>query len=232
MNQSIDQQENSTPDLTKIFDVLKKRKRIFLSVVALFLIMGFIYISTATPVYQSDSVILIGTQTSDHFAGKNKQFEEVDPTNTEFYKTQYALLQSRSVVKSVIEDLNLLESEEFKPRPPMIDLSFIKKRLKFLKKGMESLMESLGITKKDSEKAKIKVDPSLPLIQEFMQKLKVSPVTKSHVVQIGFQGYDPALITQINNAYLDALIKKNIKRRGKVLDGSEKWMTEKLQDLK
>jgi succinoglycan biosynthesis transport protein ExoP len=240
MNQNIDREENLGQDyLLPAFKVLKKRKRAFISIVAIFLTLGMVYILTARPVYQADSVILIGTQTSDHFAGKNKQFEEVDPTNTEFYKTQYALLQSHSVIKTVIDELNLLESEEFKQKPSIFDHPFIKslsKSLKSLSKslksGLKSISKFLGFAEQPLEKEKINIDPSSRLIQEFQEKLKVSPITKSHVVRIGFQGYNPVLISQINNGFLDALIKRNISRRGKVLVGSEKWMTEKLKDLK
>lgn len=52
------------------------------------------------------------------------------------------------------------------------------------------------------------------------------------MVRVGFRGNDPVLIAQINNAFLNLLIEKNINRRGSVLDGSEKWMSEKLLDLK
>lgn len=232
MNQNTGQEENRGQDILQGLQIVKKRKRTFVSIILISLALGVIYNSTARPVYQADSVILIGTQTSDHFAGKNKQFEEVDPTNTEFYKTQYALLQSRTVVKNVIKELSLLESEEFESPPPVVDLSFIKDGLKTLKNGLKSIIESLGFGGQPVATEKITADPSVRLIKTFLGKLKISPVSKSHVVHIGFQGYNPALITQINNGFLDALIKRNISRRGKVLVGSEKWMTEKLKDLK
>ena len=221
--------ENPIQNFSQAFKVLKKRKSAFISIVLLFLTLGLVYVYTARPVYQADSIILIGTQTSDHFAGKDKQFEEVDPTNTEFYKTQYALLKSRSLIKNVIEELNLVESEEFKKRPPLIDLSFIKS---FIKNGIKSVFETLGLIDSSAGKDKTNTDPNLVLVNQFMEKLKISPVSKSHVVRVGFQGHDPVLITQINNRFVEALIKRNISRRGKLLDGSEEWMSEKLQDLK
>ncbi|GJL79735.1 MAG: chain-length determining protein [Nitrospinaceae bacterium] len=225
MNQNNFQQESPAPNFSEVFKGLKKRKFAFLGIIFLFTLLGLIYVYTAKPVYQADSIILIGTQTSDRFAGENQQFAEVDPTQTEFYKTQYALLQSRSLVRSVIEELNLVESEEFKKEPPLIDISFIKSAIR-------SIFESLGLTQQKVEPEKINNDPEARLVKKFMERLKIYPISKSHVVRIAFQGYDPVLIAQINNTFLDLLIKRNISRRGKVLDGSEKWMSEKLLDLK
>jgi len=138
MNQINVQQKNPIQNVSELFKVLRKRKFTFLGIIFLFTFLGLAYVFTAKPVYQADSVILIGTQTSDHFAGKDKQFEEVDPTQSEFYKTQYALLQSRSLIKSVVTKLNLVESEEFKGEPPLIDFSFIKK-------GIKSFFELIGL---------------------------------------------------------------------------------------
>ena len=99
MSQSNFQQSNPAPNFSQIFEIFKKRIFSFFGIFGLFVVLGLIYVFTARPVYQSDSIILIGTPTSDQFAGKNKQFEEVDPTESESYKTQYALLQSRSLIK-------------------------------------------------------------------------------------------------------------------------------------
>jgi succinoglycan biosynthesis transport protein ExoP len=232
MNQFIDQEEIQGFDFLKVFKRLKDRKWSFLSVVFLFLAIGLFYVVTATPVYQADSTILIGTQTSDQFAGKGKQFAEVDPTNTEFYKTQYALLQSRTVIKNVIEKLNLLEDDEFKPKPPAIDLSFIKDGLAFIVSGVNSLFESFGLIDQSMEAKNVSIDPTVKLIGIFQKRLKISPVSQSHVVRIGYEGYSPERAAIINNAFLDQLRVRNINRRTKVLAGSEKWMKEKIEDLK
>jgi polysaccharide biosynthesis transport protein len=225
MNKISLEQKNSVQNFSQVFKILRKRKFTFLGIIFLFVFLGLAYVFTAKPVYQSNSVILIGTQTSDHFAGKNAQFEEVDPTQTEFYKTQYALLKSRSLVKGVVKKLNLVESEEFKSEPPLIDLSFIKQ-------GIKSFFVMIGLKKEAVKTGKGNIDPYARLISQFMERLKISPISKSHVVRIGFQGNDPVLISQINNTFLNSLIERNINRRGRVLDGSEKWMSEKLLDLK
>jgi succinoglycan biosynthesis transport protein ExoP len=218
------------PDISNSLSILKKRKYTFLSIVFSFLLVGLAYIFTAKPVYRAQSVILIGTQTSDSFKGnKDKAFEEVNPTESEFYKTQYALLKSTTLVKGLIKELNLVDHPEFKGEPPLIDLSMIKN---WVGAFIGSFFRSVGLEKQGVKPSEIEVDRDARLVNRFTRKLIISPVAKSHVVKIGFEGYDPVAIASINNSFLDALIQRNITRRGKVLDGSEKWMSEKLMDLK
>ena len=227
MNKNDQGNEIQIPDFSNSFNVIKKRKFSFLSIIFIFCALGLTYAYTTKPVYKADSVILIGTQTSDSFKGKGQDqgFEEVDPTESEFYKTQYALLKSSSLVKDLIKDLNLVENDEFKSEPPLIDLSIVKG-------WVNSFFEYLGYSRREKSPEEINIDPEARLVSTFLKRLSISPVSKSHVVRIGFEGYDPVTIANINNSFLDALIQRNISRRGKVLDGSEKWMSEKLLDLK
>jgi polysaccharide biosynthesis transport protein len=232
MNKNDQGNDIPIPDLSKSFNVIKKRKYSFLGIIFLFFLAGLAYVNTVKPVYRAKSVILIGTQTSDRFQGQKDQgFEEVDPTNSEFYKTQYALLKSTSLIKAVIQDLNLVENSEFKSDPPLIDLSIVRGWVSSVIKYLD-IPKLLGRPEREVKTEEIKIDPDARLVGTFLKRLSISPVSKSHVVGIGFEGYDPVTIAYINNSFLDALIQRNIKRRSKVLDGSEKWMSEKLLDLK
>ncbi len=226
MNKNGQGDDLQVPDLSNSFNIIKRRKYSFLGIIFLFLFAGLAYVNMVKPVFRADSVILIGTQTSDRFQGKKDQgLEEVDPTDSEFYKTQYALLKSTSLIKKLIIDLNLVENPEFISDPPLIDLSIVRGWVK-------SIIKYLDIGEQVKSKEAVKVDPEARLVKTFLKRLSISPVSKSHVVGIGFEGYDPVTISNINNSFLDALIQRNIKRRSKVLDGSEKWMSEKLLDLK
>lgn len=228
MNKNDPGNEIPSQDFSNYFNIIKKRKLLFLSVIFIFCALGITYSYTTKPVYRANSVILIGTQTSDTFKGQGKKgqgFEEVDATQTEFYKTQYALLKSTSLIKELIINLDLVNNDEFKSDPPLINVSIIRG-------WVESVLKYLGVTVPERQRKKVNVSPESRLVKKFMKRLSISPVSKSHVVRIGFEGYDPVTITNINNSFLDALIQKNINRRGKVLDGSEKWMSEKLMDLK
>ncbi len=226
MTQTHHDHEINLNDIFQVLKIFRKRKWAFLGFVFACVALGSIYCYTARPVYQSDAIILIGTKTSDSF-GDDKGFEEIDPTKTDYYKTQYAMIKSKSLAKRVINKLNLVESDEFKKEPPLFNFSFKK-----VEKFLQSFFINTGMAKPPVAVEKLNSDPEYKMVDTFSSRLVVSPVTQSHVVRVGFKGYDPTFITEITNVFLDTLIEVNIERRGKILDGSERWMVEKLEELK
>ena len=222
-HQNPHQDEAYFQDLLK---TLKKRKLTIFSFIVVFCVLGAIYAFSVTPVYQTEATILIGTKTSESVTGSAQRFEELDPTNSDYYKTQYAMLQSRSLIRRVIERLNLLTHKEFEAQEP--SLFSIKNFMAFI----GSSLADLGVTEPKPEVDVGEDHATTMLIDEFLERLVISPVRESHVVHIGFVGLYPPLITEITNAFLEAIIFRNIDRRGKILRGSEKWMEEKLVELK
>jgi len=219
--------KNHHPDevyFKDLFKIISRRKSILITFILVFCILGTIYVFTAKPVFETEAIILIGTKTTDSFNKNNRGFEELDPTKTDYYKTQYAMLKSRSLARRVIEELDLLESDEFKEPEKLIDLGQILA-------SVEAYLIDFGIVKSKPVEGG-SADPTTKVIDAFLDKLIISPVRESHVVRIGFEGYSPPLITEITNSFLDAIVLRNIERRAKILGGSEKWMTKKLEELK
>ena len=212
-------------NLGELFQIINRRKWTILCFALIFAVVGTIYAFTQTPVYQTQAIVLIGTKTPDTFTEKGKGFEELDPTKTDYYKTQYAMLKSRTLAKRVIDELNLVGNPEFQGKPPLVDLSG-------LKKAVRAFIENLMPAKADAPQLEIPQDPATKMVDSFLQRLIISPITQSHVVNVSFQGYDPLVITDITNKFLDMVIQRNIDRRTQILGGSEKWMVEKLSELK
>ena len=212
-------------NIQELFQIINRRKLTILCFVLIFGIVGTIYSFSQTPVFETEAIVLIGTKTPDTFTDKTKGFEELDPTKTDYYKTQYAMLKSRTLAKRIIDDLNLVDSNEFKAKPPLIDLSGIKQTVR-------GLIENLIPAQPENAQAQIPKDPVTEMVDDFLRRLIISPITQSHVVNVSFQGYNPVLITEITNKFLDTVIQRNIERRTQILGGSEKWMVEKLTELK
>lgn len=207
------------------WQIIKKHKLLVISFMLIFGGVGIWYSFTATPVYQADSVILIGTKTPDTFSDDKKQFQEMDPTANHYYKTQYAMLQSRSLARRVVTSMDLLSEKEFEEKPPLIDWGKINRAIK-------SLLINLGILEPKSDQGETSKDPTSHMVDQFLNRLIISPISQSHVVNVSFQGYSPELITRITNNFIDTMIQRNIERRSKILGGSEKWMVDKLGELK
>ncbi|MFC2171775.1 GumC family protein [Acidobacteriota bacterium] len=90
------------------------RKRIWIVLTVLIVVVTAVTLRTflIDPVYESSTLLLIEKEDPNIL-----NFEEVislDTQGRDFYNTQYRILQSRSLIRSVIEDLNLMNKTEFR----------------------------------------------------------------------------------------------------------------------
>ena len=105
----------------------------------------------------------------------------VPDRRNDFYQTQYGLIQSRRVAGDVIGSLGLAKVEEFEVR--------IGKRA------------GRGLTPEQVAQ--------FERIDLFLEKLKVSPVRNSRLVDLSFASYDPVLAARITNRVADTYIAFN-----------------------
>ena len=131
-----------------------------------------------TPVYRATVRILIERE-----APKVLTMQEllpVDPMSTEFYQTQYMILQSRSLVLRVIQALNLSESAAFNP---------------------EKAHDTPRIEKKEKESM---------LVNRFLKSLKIEPIRNSRLVDISYESTDRVLAAAVANMVARAYIEQNV----------------------
>ena len=110
-------------------------------------------------------------------------FEEImalEASDTDFYQTQYEIIQSRTIAKDVAQRLDLYHNKVFFPEK-LIDISaFISYINIFEMKTKKKVPDSILLNKNCSENMKNALD--------------VSPVKNSRVVDISVVTTDPATI--------------------------------------
>ena len=108
-------QDEDVIDLREYWNVLMRRRATIFTVAVIAVIAALIATFTTTPIYRASVLLQIEMESS-----KVVDFGSVAPEgsgsywdSTEFYQTQYELLQSRSLAKRVIDQLGLRSSETF-----------------------------------------------------------------------------------------------------------------------
>jgi len=216
--------KEDAPPIQDIFRVLLRRKKILIVSVLLCGFIGVYFALTMTPVYRANASVVIGLKTPEVFSGE--QVMALDSERENYYKTQTAMLRSRSLAKAIIQKLNLDKSEEFNRKTSAIDWSPITE-------GIKSLFTQIGLVKKNPELEAQKKDPYYELINKFLLRLKISLIEGSHIVEIGFEGYSPEVVTEIVNTFTDEIIQRNIEFRSSAVGAdSKEWIQESLVDLK
>ena len=229
--------------------VIQKRKWLAITFFSLLLIAGSIKSYTRVPVYRATTKILMERENP-----KITDIQDVLLSGTQYldyYKTQYEILQSRSLALEVITKLKLWESPEFTPEatPTVVErirgeINDSKNRLVSSVKGL--VKKAIGVKEKvqeeklpkgmNTEPNKDNVLKTQPipsyLINAYLGKLVVTPVEETRLVDIGFEGRYPKLITQIINTHAKTYIEQNLKRKFDANQLAVNWLGRGLEELK
>ncbi len=186
------------------------------------MIFSVIYSYTMTPIYSAQAQVLIegnSSQTATLEAILRKQTREVN-----FLETQYILLKSRALIKSVIQKLELEESEEFKPRESLISFEPLKKSISWV-------LGLIFVNNKDEPIDDTVTDPYTKLVNTFLKRLTISPVRKTQVVNVVYQGYSPELAAKIVNTLCETFIEKNIELKSTIDQGTGEWLRKRVKEV-
>lgn len=100
-------------DLQHYLRILRKHKWPIVLFTAICTGLAAYYAYTATPIYSATSTLLIEQQKANIV--NFEELYDVDSGNTDYYQTQYELLQSRSLAQKVIDTLGLWDHPELSP---------------------------------------------------------------------------------------------------------------------
>ncbi len=210
-------EEKKLRDYTRIF--LKRKKTLFFFV-AIAVIFAAFHSMRSPKVYVATTQLLIERK-----APKPLSVQEIvvwDNHNSDFYKTQYELLKDRDLIKQVIKKLKLEESEELLGKPGVSPMAWVKRAVK-------SVFAALGLSGAQPAIPSSK-DPYTPLIDAFLEKLKVNPIINSRLVNVSFEGYSPDKVANIANTISELYIEKNQFLRSSIEMEAKVWLSEQAKD--
>lgn len=208
--------------------VIIKRKWIILTFFLVIVITVTIHSFKMKPVYEATARVLIEKEEP-----KVVSIEQVMTFNKieeDYYQTQYKIIQSRSVAKSVIKKLDLKNNQDFLPLKKN-DFSM----MRYISSSINSVINQLTKTKRkeDNEKADLKESKEESgLIDYFLSDLKVNPIRNSRLVDISYEGHNPLLITRITNAVAEAYINHNLEVQFYASEEAKEWLKKRLDEQK
>ena len=198
-------------DLREYWRILNKRKWLIASIVAAFMMLGLLRTLMATPFYTSMIRLQIDRNVVKVVEGGN-----VTPTETgdvEFLKTQYELLQSRSMAERVASMTHLANDPDFnKPAGFSIPAMF---------GGSER--SAVGSQQIDKERAAVRA---------ILDNRVVRPLTGSLLVDINYSDPDPARAQRIAAAYGEAFIASTLDKRFQANTYAKTFLEDQIKQLK
>lgn len=198
--------------------ILYRRRYIALTAFTTVLVAALLYAVTATRVYQATTRILIERDEPNVVS-----FQEVLDQNAltdDYYETQYAILQGRSLARRTIDALDLWSHPLFN-RPPRLTLRGV-------------VMAPINVLV-----AQFAPPPVQPpgaaetfaqsrVIDQFLANLDVEAVRYSRLVDVGVRSVDPALAAKIVNTLASAYIQQTLELRSSTTKEASAFLTQQL----
>jgi polysaccharide biosynthesis transport protein len=184
---------------------------------------------TMTPIYTAQTTLLIEPKSPQVLAFRDVLAES---SESEFYKTQYEILKSRTLAARVIREQRLDTDSAFTGEGR--DDGFVARLwagaqgwLMAPKRWVKQFFS--GRPKSDGE-TPLGVKPEL--INAYIGMLAIVPSERTQLVKVAFNTPDPQLSARLANAHAQAYIYHGLARRTQASEGAQGFLQESLGELK
>ena len=191
-------------NLREFINTLSRHKMLLISFTVATLLFALIMTLLMEPIYRASSTVQIQRNA--------KKVVNIDMLNTlesrsdkDFYETQRQLIQSRTLARRVINQLNL----ENKASATGVVSQF---------KSMLGFQNNLN--------------NSSAIETAFLEGLSVTPVSNSQLIQINYESTNPQLSADIANAVTKTFVRMNLERRFDTASYSKEFLSTSLNTTK
>jgi capsular exopolysaccharide synthesis family protein len=211
------------PHLLDYARILVKRRRIALTMAALVALIAAVYTFTATPIYEGRVQLLI--EAGDQRVVNFQEVVDEAQSRQDYYQTQYRLLQSRSVARKTIDDLKLWASDDLSPDPATRRLSVGNAMRAGVARALSLVWgapASADVPDAGETAAQVKT------INLFLDRLSVSPVRNSRLVEVAYRSENAATAAAVANGVARAYIEQNLDFRFTATREASSWLQDQL----
>jgi len=236
----IEEDRNDQIDLQDYLRVIMKRGwTIFTFFTVVVLTVAFQTFS-ATPIYQAVSRIVIERENPNVVSIQEVMVVNAD--ESDYYQTQYKIIESRTVAREVINRLKLRESHEFFPPPKDNIFSNIKSWFtdaggfwgdwitSTLKTETGSEKYDVGNDKSEESEEPEESESDSRLINAFLGRASVQPIRNSRLVDVSVAASDPKLAARMANELVRSYIAQNLEIKLKAAKDAVKWLADRADE--
>lgn len=215
-------------DLRDYLRVVLKRRWTVITVFTVILITVTIHAFTATPMYEAFTRIIIDRENPNVVS--IQEVMAVDSSGTDYYQTQYKIIESRTVAKGVIRRLHLEESEEFFPNQGDNFISNLIYSVREMMTSSKDSIASLLKTENAASESGGEYEPDSELISSFIERIEVEPIRNSRLVDVRFHAKDPVMAARIANSLAKTYIDQKLETKLKAVQDAVKWLHKRIDE--
>ena len=219
-------------DLRQYLGVMIKRRWIIFTIFTVLVLTVAVNTFTAIPIYQATARIVIEKENPNLVS--IQEVMAVDSTGTDYYQTQYKIIESRAVARDVIRRLDLNNSTEFFPQPKDTIISNIKGWIRDTLSNAKKWIKSLLKTGEDKDGANAQAEdnasPDSGLVSAFIDRIDVSPIRNSRLVDVSAEAKNPIMAARMANELVISYIDKNLEIKLLAAKDAVKWLGERINE--
>lgn len=216
-------------DLRQYFQVLRRRKAGIFGLGFLAALIAALAALSMTPIFKSTATLMIESDSANVVS--IEQVYGIDQTNKEYYQTQFEILKSRKLTEVVIDRLGLAEHPEFKPMEDTTPLLGVDWK-SLVPDWRAWLPQDLFPNVELSDGTPSAEETRQQMLDLFAERLSVTPVRNSQLVNIGFESSDRQLAADVANTLSQVYIENEMDSRLEMTATAVGWLTGRLTGLR
>lgn len=205
------------PDFRGYARILRKRLPTILVVFSILFTIALIATLKQKPVYRAQ--VLLEVQKENPDIPTIQELYELDSVSDAYLRSQYTILASDGLARSVIDQLRLDTLREFNA-PEWWSWRWGKK-----KNPVASQVFATGPARADREVYQ-------RVLERFENRLRVDPINRSRLVNIQFDSSDPALAARAANSLAENYVEQNLQARWTATQKATDWLSQQLSGVK
>ena len=216
--------------------VLYKRRTIALAMFLIVFTVGAVNALRQTPIYQAQVQMLIEQETPS-VRKIDQMFQSTDSYyNTEFYQTQYRILQSRTLAKETIDAMNLWTAPRLGngpvPKASFSVTSLVSRGVGRIVRLAQRPFADQAPAPAVSESKTNETSAQSDRIDDFLGGLSINPIRNSRIVEIRYDSTDPVFASAAANALAKAYIRQNHELKFSSSKDAGDWLADRLAEQK
>ena len=229
-----------SPDkhLRDYWNILRKRVRYMAAIFCGTLALGLIFNVFSPTLYTARSILQIEPQnpTVTRVGGVGEGNSESGGPY-DYYKTQFALLQSRTLAARVITNLGLASNPAFFKDKTNIFIWVYNRFIGSIVNALDSVGRSVrreGAPHEAQGVQAVTRDLGVPpyFVGQYLQYLTIDPVRNTRLVEVVFETTDPKLTQDLANAHATGFIQMILENRFNLTQEARDFLGKKLAELR
>lgn len=195
---------------------LRRQYALILFVTALAVVISLIYLRVTPPTYTAQVKVLFGSPKA-QFVQQQSMLAE-SPLDVAQLESQIEIIKSKGIAASVINQINLADDPDFNASA---------QPLQKLLGAFKGLFGAEPVKRDD----KISNEAKDGLIAAFQDKLQVSRVGMSNVIEISYSSRSPQRAAQVANAVAKTYIADQLNAKFEANRNATSWLQDRLREL-